>query len=77
MADEIKNKENEYIKSEDTNTVDNKDKLIAFSIKNFLLYWKRIAVLILIVGGLVLLMSGYSCSYKSFTCSKTQTTIQK
>lgn len=76
MAEEIKNQtEDEIIKSEDTNTVDTKDKLIAFSIKNLLIGWKRLAILIAILGAVALLFSGYSCSYKSFTCSKTQTSI--
>lgn len=71
---EIKD-DNETLAKEDPSVIDDKEKLRAFVLKNVLLYWKRIALLIAIVGGVILLMSGYSCSYKNFSCNKTPTTI--
>ena len=71
MADD----DNKILETENVSEIDDKEKLAAFGIKILLLYWKRLAVLIGIIGVVVLLFSGYNCSYKSFTCSKTQTTI--
>ena len=64
MSDEIKN-EDEVLTKEDPTQIDDKEKLGAFVLKNVLLYWKRVVVMIVIVGGVVLLMSGYSCAEKN------------
>lgn len=74
MSDEIKN-EDEVLENEKPEQIDDKEKLGAFVLKNVLLYWKRVVVMFAIVGGVVLLMSGYSCSYKGCSFSKTPAII--
>ena len=75
MEDTTVKTENETLAKEDPSVIDDKEKLGAFAIKNLLLYWKRVAVILAIIGGVVLLTSGYSCTYKGLSCSKTPTTI--
>lgn len=75
MEDNSVKTENEVLSKEDPAAIDDKEKLGAFAIKNLLLYWKRVAVIIAIIGGVILLTSGYSCTYKGLSCSKTPTTI--
>lgn len=67
--------EDEVLENEKPSQIDDKEKLGAFIIKNVLLYWKRVVVMLAIVGGVILLMSGYSCSYKGFSCSKSATVL--
>jgi len=75
MENNDTNAENELLAKEDPSVIDDKEKLGAFIFKNVLLYWKRVVAILAIIGGVILLTSGYSCSYKGLSCSKTPTTI--
>lgn len=75
MSDEMKTNEDEVLTKEDPSQIDDKEKLGAFAIKNLLLYWHRVTIMLAIGGGVILLMSGYSCNYKGLSCNKTPTAI--
>lgn len=73
--EEMKTNEDEVLENEKPEQIDDKEKLGAFVLKNVLLYRKRVLVILAVIGGVILLMSGYSCSYKGCSFSKTPAII--